>query len=115
MHVRTDFIFFFFQFIIMVIDSTDRERLAVTREELYTLLQHEDLSKACLLVYANKQVSAIHIVQSILYTRLIEQLLTNKNALSSFSVYFFVGSSVVSLPLHSIIAIEGLKRRDVCS
>lgn len=41
----------------MVIDSTDRERLAVTREELYTLLQHEDLSKACLLVYANKQVS----------------------------------------------------------
>lgn len=48
-----------FQFIIMVIDSTDRERLAVTREELYTLLQHEDLSKACLLVYANKQVSTL--------------------------------------------------------
>ena len=44
----------------MVIDSTDRERLAVTREELYTLLQHEDLSKACLLVYANKQVSLSH-------------------------------------------------------
>lgn len=43
----------------MVIDSTDRERLAVTREELYTLLQHEDLAKACLLVYANKQVSAV--------------------------------------------------------
>lgn len=44
------------QFIIMVIDSTDRERLAVTREELYRMLQHEDLSKASLLVYANKQV-----------------------------------------------------------
>lgn len=43
----------------MVIDSTDRERLAVTREELYTLLQHEDLSKACLLVYANKQVRSL--------------------------------------------------------
>lgn len=41
----------------MVIDSTDRERLAVTREELYRMLQHEDLSKASLLVYANKQVS----------------------------------------------------------
>lgn len=41
----------------MVIDSTDRERLAVTREELYKMLQHEDLSKASLLVYANKQVS----------------------------------------------------------
>lgn len=46
----------FAQFIIMVIDSTDRERLAVTREELYRMLQHEDLSKASLLVYANKQV-----------------------------------------------------------
>uniref|UniRef100_A0A1B0CZI7 small monomeric GTPase n=1 Tax=Phlebotomus papatasi TaxID=29031 RepID=A0A1B0CZI7_PHLPP len=44
-----------FQFIIMVIDSTDRERLAVTREELYRMLQHEDLAKASLLVYANKQ------------------------------------------------------------
>jgi len=43
------------EFIIMVIDSTDRERLAVTREELYRMLQHEDLSKASLLVYANKQ------------------------------------------------------------
>lgn len=42
----------------MVIDSTDRERLAVTREELYRMLQHEDLSKASLLVYANKQVSS---------------------------------------------------------
>lgn len=42
----------------MVIDSTDRERLAVTREELYRMLQHEDLSKASLLVYANKQVIA---------------------------------------------------------
>lgn len=48
---------FFLQFIIMVIDSTDRERLAVTREELYKMLQHEDLAKASLLVYANKQVN----------------------------------------------------------
>lgn len=41
----------------MVIDSTDKERLTVTREELYKMLQHEDLSKASLLVFANKQVS----------------------------------------------------------
>jgi GTPase SAR1 family protein len=54
--IRCSF-FFVTQFIIMVIDSTDRERLAVTREELYKMLQHEDLSKASLLVYANKQVS----------------------------------------------------------
>lgn len=46
----------------MVIDSTDRERLAVTREELYRMLQHEDLSKASLLVYANKQVSVKYIL-----------------------------------------------------
>lgn len=45
----------------MVIDSTDRERLAVTREELYRMLQHEDLSKASLLVYANKQVGVSQI------------------------------------------------------
>lgn len=36
------------EFIIMVIDSTDRERLVSTREELYKMLQHEDLSKASL-------------------------------------------------------------------
>lgn len=57
-----------FQFIIMVIDSTDRERLAVTREELYTLLQHEDLSKACLLVYANKQVSFFYQSELLTYS-----------------------------------------------
>uniref|UniRef100_A0A336MII3 ADP-ribosylation factor-like protein 6 n=1 Tax=Culicoides sonorensis TaxID=179676 RepID=A0A336MII3_CULSO len=44
------------EFIIMVIDSTDRERLTVTREELYKMLQHEDLAKASLLVFANKQI-----------------------------------------------------------
>lgn len=43
------------EFIIMVIDSTDRERLVSTRQELYKMLQNEDLSKASLLVFANKQ------------------------------------------------------------
>lgn len=43
------------QFVILVIDSTDRERLSVTREELYRMLGHEDLAKAGVLVYANKQ------------------------------------------------------------
>lgn len=28
-------------FIIMVVDSTDRERLSVTKEELYRMLEHE--------------------------------------------------------------------------
>lgn len=40
---------------IVVVDSTDRERLSVIREELYKMLAHEELSKAGVLVYANKQ------------------------------------------------------------
>lgn len=43
------------QFVIVVIDSTDRERLSVTRQELYRMLSHEELSKAAVLVFANKQ------------------------------------------------------------
>ena len=49
------FFFFHFQFLILVIDSTDRERLSITKKELYSLLAHEELSRASLLVYANKQ------------------------------------------------------------
>lgn len=33
--------FFFSQFIILVVDSTDRERLAISKEELYRMLAHE--------------------------------------------------------------------------
>uniref|UniRef100_A0ABK0LKD2 ADP-ribosylation factor like GTPase 5A n=1 Tax=Rattus norvegicus TaxID=10116 RepID=A0ABK0LKD2_RAT len=42
-------------FVIVVVDSTDRERISVTREELYKMLAHEDLRKAGLLIFANKQ------------------------------------------------------------
>nr|XP_012134650.1 PREDICTED: ADP-ribosylation factor-like protein 5B isoform X3 [Megachile rotundata] len=42
-------------FIMWDLDSTDRERLGVIREELYSMLNHEELSKANVLVYANKQ------------------------------------------------------------
>lgn len=45
------------QFVIMVIDSTDRQRLGISREELHRMLTHEELSRACLLVFANKQVT----------------------------------------------------------
>uniref|UniRef100_H0V4X5 ARF like GTPase 5A n=1 Tax=Cavia porcellus TaxID=10141 RepID=H0V4X5_CAVPO len=44
-----------YQFVIVVVDSTDRERISVTREELYKMLAHEDLRKAGLLIFANKQ------------------------------------------------------------
>ncbi|KAI5699451.1 ADP-ribosylation factor-like protein 5A [Diaphorina citri] len=43
------------EFVILVIDSTDRERISLTKEELYKMLNHEDLSKAAVLIYANKQ------------------------------------------------------------
>ncbi|GJQ70180.1 hypothetical protein Trydic_g22640 [Trypoxylus dichotomus] len=43
------------EFVIVVIDSTDKERLMVIREELYKMLSNEELSKAGVLIYANKQ------------------------------------------------------------
>uniref|UniRef100_T1JPA3 ADP-ribosylation factor-like protein 5B n=1 Tax=Strigamia maritima TaxID=126957 RepID=T1JPA3_STRMM len=43
------------EFVILVIDSTDRERLSISREELYKMLAHDDLHKAAVLIFANKQ------------------------------------------------------------
>ncbi|KAL9965995.1 hypothetical protein ACROYT_G024000 [Oculina patagonica] len=43
------------EFLIVVVDSTDRERLAVTKAELYNMLNHEDLRQAGVLIFANKQ------------------------------------------------------------
>jgi len=43
------------EFVILVIDSTDRERLSLTKEELHKMLACEDLKKAAVVVYANKQ------------------------------------------------------------
>ena len=41
--------------IIFVVDSADRERLAVARQELQAMLEEEELKDAILLVLANKQ------------------------------------------------------------
>ena len=41
--------------VIMVVDSTDRERLDLVKAELFRLLRHEHLKGAVLLVFANKQ------------------------------------------------------------
>ena len=41
--------------IIFVVDSADRERLAVARQELQAMLDEEELKDAILLVLANKQ------------------------------------------------------------
>ncbi len=44
----------------MVVDSTDRDRLSISKEELHKMLGHEELSKANILVFANKQVRTKH-------------------------------------------------------
>ncbi|KNC48632.1 Arl5-family small GTPase [Thecamonas trahens ATCC 50062] len=41
--------------IILVVDSTDRERMHLNREELYSILNSEELRSACILIFANKQ------------------------------------------------------------
>mmetsp|Transcript_38672 Transcript_38672/g.74158 ORF Transcript_38672/g.74158 Transcript_38672/m.74158 type:complete len:190 (+) Transcript_38672:486-1055(+) len=41
--------------VIMMVDSTDRARVAITKDELCQLLNNEDLSSAVILVLANKQ------------------------------------------------------------
>ncbi|KAK9500097.1 hypothetical protein O3M35_001432 [Rhynocoris fuscipes] len=56
------------EFVILVIDSTDRERLSVTREELYRMLGHEDLTNAAVLVYANKQDVKVSVNISCLFS-----------------------------------------------
>ncbi|XP_069004681.1 putative ADP-ribosylation factor-like protein 5C [Embiotoca jacksoni] len=43
------------EIVILVVDSTDRERLTVTKEELHRMLSHEDLRNAAVLIMANKQ------------------------------------------------------------
>ena len=39
-----------------MVDSTDRERLSITKEELHRMMESDELSKASILVFANKQV-----------------------------------------------------------
>eukprot|EP00128_Syssomonas_multiformis_P011903 Colp12_sorted_trinity150504_noHs@5773 len=43
------------KFVIVVIDSTDRERIGLIKAELYSMLAHEDLRKSHVLIFANKQ------------------------------------------------------------
>uniref|UniRef100_A0A7S4CBQ1 Uncharacterized protein n=1 Tax=Eutreptiella gymnastica TaxID=73025 RepID=A0A7S4CBQ1_9EUGL len=43
------------QAIIFVVDSTDSERLSVVKEELFRMLESQDLKDACVLIFANKQ------------------------------------------------------------
>ena len=48
----------FFQGLIFVVDSNDRERIGEAREELMRMLAEDELRDAVLLIFANKQVWA---------------------------------------------------------
>ena len=48
---------FLFLGLIFVVDSNDRERIGEAREELFRMLNEDELREAALLVFANKQVS----------------------------------------------------------
>ncbi|KAJ6676128.1 ADP RIBOSYLATION FACTOR-RELATED [Salix viminalis] len=41
--------------VIVVIDSTDRDRISIMKDELFGLLGHDDLQHSVVLVFANKQ------------------------------------------------------------
>ncbi|XP_028070075.1 ADP-ribosylation factor-like protein 5 [Camellia sinensis] len=41
--------------VIVVIDSTDRARIGIMKDELFRLLPHDDLQNSVVLVFANKQ------------------------------------------------------------
>lgn len=44
------------QAVIYVVDSSDTERIGISREEFHSILGEEELKDALILVYANKQV-----------------------------------------------------------
>ncbi|RMX48135.1 hypothetical protein pdam_00014693 [Pocillopora damicornis] len=43
--------------IIYVVDSMDKERIGISKQELIAMLEEDELKKAILVVFANKQVS----------------------------------------------------------
>ena len=45
--------------LIFVVDSNDRERVGEAREELFRMLNEDELRDAALLVFANKQVLCV--------------------------------------------------------
>lgn len=42
--------------VIVVIDSTDRARIGIARQELKNIIDNASLKGACILIFANKQV-----------------------------------------------------------
>ena len=55
-HFHKQTIVHFSSGLIFVVDSNDRERIGEGREELFRMLNEDELRDAVLLVFANKQV-----------------------------------------------------------
>lgn len=51
--------------LIFVVDSNDRERIGEARDELFRMLNEDELRDAALLVFANKQVDEPSLSMSI--------------------------------------------------
>ena len=68
------------EFVIIVVDSTDRERLPVTKEELSNMIRHEELKKAAVLIFANKQVSEM-VLGALLCLPIDDEKMTPKESL----------------------------------
>ena len=60
---------------ILVVDSTDRERLSITKEELHKMMGHDELSRANILVFANKQVYNPNLIQSVMLMFVLASLI----------------------------------------
>lgn len=58
--LNTNCLLWYFQGLIFVVDSNDRERIGEAREELMRMLAEDELRDAVLLIFANKQVSLMH-------------------------------------------------------
>lgn len=80
------------QAIIYVVDSSDTERIGVSREEFHNILSEEELAGAKILVYANKQVK--HLVSIGIALRL--------HALVPFAVKTMTAAVAVSNPAGSV-------------
>ena len=70
---------------ILVVDSTDRERLSITKEELHKMMGHDELNRANILVFANKQVRTDLIYSE---TRFVLNIL-NADFMHNYNIFIF--------------------------
>ena len=67
------------QFLIVVVDSTDRERLAVTKAELYNMLNHEVRLYCLLCIVFFENLSLILLITVIIIIIIIIIIVNNGN------------------------------------